>query len=533
MARRRIELDQRALRQLQLVVSVITSGVILAAHLTFYRFAGGLWRDEVNSVNLATAPSLFSDWARYQFDSFPIGWFVVLRSWIVCFSQGPDFHLRVFGLMVGVLVLAMICFAARSFGADTPTISLVLFGLSATTVRYGDSIRGYGLGVLLAIAVLVAYWRVCQKEGRARVWIALGCSFLAVHFLFHNAIVVFAATISSATLLLTHRRLKAAAGVFAGAGAVAASLLIYAVPMRAASRWNYVFRQDLGFSWFLHCFTRALNLSGPNTSTLWLLASAFAAAVLITSLLSGRSRPESMVIWYCAITIVTGLTAYLTFLYVLRYPTLDWYYLVAMALAAVCLDGILTPREGASGSWRVLSILFMVVVTAVSIPPLFSVLSRRQTTVDLAASYVTSQAASGDMVLVYEWMNGITFGHYYRGAAPWQTVPPMTDHSVHRYDLLLVPSTFRATAALNSTVAVRIRSGGKIWIVTSMPFPLAGQPPYPEKYRGETLFEPWFLNHVAFPLAAISEPCGPPVLFRGYPAMFETVGVECRQARRR
>ena len=62
----------------------------------------------------------------------------------------------------------------------------------------------------------------------------------------------------------------------------------------------------------------------------------------------------------------------------------------------------------------------------------------RQTNADLVAQTVTRGAAPGDLVLVNPWYDGISFGRYYRGKAPWITLPEMTDHRYHRYDLLKI-----------------------------------------------------------------------------------------------
>ncbi|HVT04165.1 MAG TPA: hypothetical protein VHL58_12425, partial [Thermoanaerobaculia bacterium] len=413
-------MQPKALARLQMFVALWATTFIAAAHLIFYRGAGALWRDEVNSVNMATAPDLFSDLARYQFDSFPIGWFVVLRSWILCFAQWPDFNLRLFGLVVGMLLLGMAWIAARSLGGKTPTVSLVLFALSATTIRFGDSIRAYGLGMLLALATLVTYWRVCQKPGRARVWMAIFCGLLSVHFVFYNAVILFAITVASAALLVAQRRRGAAIALFAGGALAAASLLIYAAPLRAAASWNYVFRHGRGVDWFLGHLSEALNLSGRATTTLW-LAAVIASIVVVFALGSRRSWRNSLAIWYCAITIAVALPAYIGFLYILRYPMPPWYFAVAMALTAVCLDGVLTPREEGPRFGRSAAILYVIIGILVSMKPVLFAVSLRQTTVDLAAESVAGQAGAGDLVLVYEWMNGITFQRYYRGQAAWET----------------------------------------------------------------------------------------------------------------
>ena len=55
--------------------------LVTALHVRFATNVGGLWRDEANSVNLATLPSFAEMWRVLDFDSFPMLFFAVLRGW--------------------------------------------------------------------------------------------------------------------------------------------------------------------------------------------------------------------------------------------------------------------------------------------------------------------------------------------------------------------------------------------------------------------------------------------------------------------
>ena len=43
----------------------------------------------------------------------------------------------------------------------------------------------------------------------------------------------------------------------------------------------------------------------------------------------------------------------------------------------------------------------------------------------------------GDLILVQEAWEGITFNRYYRGQAQWLSIPPIDSHEVHRIDLVI------------------------------------------------------------------------------------------------
>src|SRR5438132_2137386 len=56
-------------------------GTVLTAvlHLVFASHAGALWRDEVNSLELATVTTFSEMWKNLDYDSFPALFFLVLR----------------------------------------------------------------------------------------------------------------------------------------------------------------------------------------------------------------------------------------------------------------------------------------------------------------------------------------------------------------------------------------------------------------------------------------------------------------------
>ena len=55
---------------------------------------------------------------------------------------------------------------------------------------------------------------------------------------------------------------------------------------------------------------------------------------------------------------------------------------------------------------------------------------------DLVASRLAESVKAGDLIVVSPWYYGVAFQRYYRGQAPWMTVPPIEDLKIHRYDLL-------------------------------------------------------------------------------------------------
>ena len=55
--------------------------VALALHVRLFLSAGPLWRDEINTVVVATQPTLAGVWDRLEGESFPLLPYALLRLW--------------------------------------------------------------------------------------------------------------------------------------------------------------------------------------------------------------------------------------------------------------------------------------------------------------------------------------------------------------------------------------------------------------------------------------------------------------------
>ena len=191
----------------------------------FFSFiAAPLRRDEVQTVNIALSPTVSDLWRDLEFDSFPALWPATIRCWASLFGES-DGSLRVLGLFVGLSILAAVWYGAWQLGRGFPVLALALFALCPTVIRYGDTLRGYGLGTLL---LLLMYAQVLEGSFRAdRAAIVLGvlAAVLAVHSIYYNAVFSLALGIASAAIALAggrgsgagRRRHRIAGGGFAAA----------------------------------------------------------------------------------------------------------------------------------------------------------------------------------------------------------------------------------------------------------------------------------------------------------------------------
>src|SRR6185503_558066 len=122
-----------------------------------------LWRDEINSLAFAKMPSLAKIYENLRYDSFPLLSTMLLRGWIGAFGSA-DSSLRIYGLLIGALLVGSLWWTSRLLGRGTPLFSLALVGFNPWVVRTVGSIRPYGLGIALIVATLGCVWKAVETS---------------------------------------------------------------------------------------------------------------------------------------------------------------------------------------------------------------------------------------------------------------------------------------------------------------------------------------------------------------------------------
>ena len=128
---------------------------------------------------------------------------------------------------------------------------------------------------------------------------------------------------------------------------------------------------------------------------------------------------------FCGITLLIGIITYTGFLKLLNYHTQPWYYLSLITFVAICIDPILWPNKSRSYGW--LRAGAAALLLAMTVIPASRVIAPRHTNLDIVARKLETLAAKDDLILLTRWECGITFQRYYRGRAPWMTIPPLKD----------------------------------------------------------------------------------------------------------
>src|SRR5262249_9181467 len=126
-----------------------------------------------------------------------------LRAWS-CLGLHSDFSFRILGLLIGLTILPVLWWNARQLSSSTPILALLLFALSPVTLRWGDSLRAYGLGILFVLLFLGLIWTLIQRQTRFICSLAMLAAVLAVQSLYQNAFVI--GSICLGGLVVTLRR---------------------------------------------------------------------------------------------------------------------------------------------------------------------------------------------------------------------------------------------------------------------------------------------------------------------------------------
>lgn len=460
-------------------------------HLLFLSQAGGLWRDEANTVQVATMPSLGELWQELTHDSFPALYPVLLRLWSGVGMGGADLGVRCFGFLVGVGILAATWRAARDFGLRGPLISLTLIAGNLAFICWGDSIRAYGLGGLLVILLVGRTWAFVLRPTPIRFALASLVALLCVQCVFQSAFLV--AAVCVAASLVCFRRARNQAGwatLFIGAPA-ALSLLPYYGPITKSQQWFVV--EKTGFNGRLgwHTFSTAMDSPLFVGTILWiglLLLAVFLGLAVLEKRKSRRDELTDDLPLYGAVAALVGGIGFFIFAVLAGLPTQPWYWLLILAFFAVCIEAVLGRRLLRLGIWGVGACAGVAVLSAATTLPQ---INSRMTKMDEVARHLNQQAGAEDLIVVYPWYNGVSFQRYYGGKAAWTTLPELGDHRVHRYDLLKVRlQEIDPVQPVIDRVRQVMSAGGKIWVVGALPPPLPGEtqpprlPPAPESPTG-------------------------------------------------
>ncbi len=458
-------------------------------HLRFFLHAGGLWRDEITSVNLCNSPTISDVINNLQYDSFPLLWHLILRVWIRSGIGTSDRGIRLFGLLIGLGILATIWANARRFRLPAPIAMLALLGFTSAFVYDGDSIRAYGLGILLGLLTLGFMWDVATRPTAPRVALASLTALAGVQVLFYNSVILFAICCGAAIVALRHRKLKRVLLIGSIGLVCAVSMVPYHVLLARTAGYRSTWQHAPSLSWFIFKFVEAVGYDSMNpvlrnthNDRIW-EAAFFAALVVgvLTLLRIGRSRstvpapadpPNSFgpsdfrkdVLTYHLTVLLVGIVGYWAFLYSLSYVMQPWYYVALLALVAACVDGLMSSTQ--TPVVRIILCLGAIYYCAATAEANWDNAALRKTNIDLICDRLSRVENQGDLVVISPFFYGITFQRYDKGPAKFVALPGIDFLAYAKMDLLDKPvHDPYATKPVLRQIAETLQSGHAVYLV--------------------------------------------------------------------
>jgi hypothetical protein len=479
-------------KKLEMETAVALAGTAFAAILLVLTamHAGPLWRDEVNSLNVAQMPSLKELWGNMSFESFPPLWPLLLRAWDFL-GMASDAGIRVLGLYVGLFFLASLWLCSRWIGGRAPTLSVALLGSLPVFIFIVGANRAYGLASCLLVLSFGMIWRMIEFPSRSRIlWTGLICVLFA-HCVYYDAVFL-VAMLSGAAVVVIRRRQWKTLGALMGIGTVAgASMAIYLPIIHRGSAYVRM-NQEPSFNslilWYKFGDAVTAKSSAHPSSydgpEVWLWVAFLLGGSVVTFMMQRKYKQQTHnqgtatvdavqvrtdLALFCFVSMFLGMAGFMAFLVRLQYVTQAWYYVEMLCLCAISIDGLLGAIWPTLRPWGLLRIGFIVVMMTWCARSAWEEAHTRRSNVDLLAAVLNQKAEAGDLIVVQSSWEGITFNRYYTGRAHWVTVPPMTSHKVHRNDLATEQMNQRdPMAPVLREITDTLRNSNSVWTVGSL-----------------------------------------------------------------
>lgn len=466
----------------------LTSFAVLL-HLLFMLNAAALWRDEANSVFIATLPTIADLWQLLEYDSFPILHFLAIRVWAMI-AGSEDGALRGFGFLVGTGLLGIIWFQARTVGVRAPLVALLLIAMNPVFILATDSLRANGLAAIATLLAFAFTWRTVNNPKTANLCWTTVAVLCCVQSLYQGAFIVLALACGALPAAFRVGGAKRAALVSLPFSVAVISLLPYLEKIGRAWSWGEAAMVPAGNRVLLPGFLDAVTAPVAWFGLMWVAAAAFGYYGALrwlrqTSVETPHKEPGLLV--YCAgilIAAAAALTFFMTKL--VGFNPQFWHFVPFLVPMVAALEPLIGMALHAGRRHSMLAIATVLIGAAI-LAPSIRLVSERMTGIDLVAAAIAREALPQDLVVVTPWYFGVSFSRYYGGKTAWMTFPSLQDNSVHRYDLLKARmGSPDAVARDVERIAATLKAGGRIFLAGSVfsevpeklppPLPL---PPHP------------------------------------------------------
>lgn len=465
-----------SIENIERATAALLTGLVVGFHFIAAASAGALWRDEANTVAVSTLPSVRDVWKNLQHESFPILWLLIVRGYASLVGPMNDPAFRALGFFIGLGVTAALWFNARTFRHSVPLLSLALLGMSPSMIRWGDTMRAYGFGIVLILLTCALLWRFIDRPQLGRFAASALLAIASVNVLYYNAVLLFAFCSGGIAVCIYRRRRRDAAVVVLIGALAAFSLVPYAATIRDTEAWSMLVRiPNYDFHWFWTKLGETLNPGGRESLLAWVALASAAAVYGTIAVIFSRwlniSEDQREIALFALVTLLVGTIGSFIFLRALSYYTRPWYYLTLLTVTAISVD-ILFGAVVQARALRFSRVVAALLLGTATLIPGSRLVRQRLTNVDIVAAKVDSIADHGDMIIVSPWQYGVTFSRYYHGTNAWVTVPPVAWHRFHRYDqlaaLIRMADQNLPANQVTDPAGDALRSGHRVFVVGAL-----------------------------------------------------------------
>lgn len=451
--------------QLELFIALLLSATVLFFLVIRATHAGALWRDEAATVQLAQMPTISDIAKNFTHEAFPVPFPLLLRGYTGVFGVS-DAGLRWLGFAVAVALIVAAWFNSRATNDRGPLLFLPLFLLNATFLTWGTSVRGYGIGCVFLVLTIGLTAKAIFRPTRGNAIAATVAAIGSIQFMI-NAVPLISAIALAAVLAFAANRQFRNAAIVCVCGAICALSFLPYVPSYLGADWNIVLKYPTDFASLWEKLQLALQEHSMIEAILWYAAVPLiiAAAIWKWSTLRRQTSSEATALIFLIATSLFSILAYYAFLKILSYATRPWYYLPLLCALAAVLD--LTAAMLSRVQWFRLVRLGLAIIALVFIPfQVWTVAHERLTDIDILALKLEHAATPNDLIVLNPWHFAPSFYRYYHGSTPWITVPTMSEHRVHRYDLMKAKMLETDPLSdVRSEIQQTLKAGHRVWIV--------------------------------------------------------------------
>jgi hypothetical protein len=464
----RTSMKNHWITRVECAVAILLSIVVLFLLFVRATHAGGLWRDEAESVQIARMPQFTNVLQHLKYSSFPILFSVILRTYTTLFGVS-DISLRCFGLAVGICFLGVAWLYSRGVTRGFPLLLPAMIGLNTNFLTAGTSVRGYGIGSVLALLTFTLTARLLVQPSKGLMLGVFLAGLASMQCLFYNAAIVPAIVLAAAVAFLVRGELKWM-GLLLFTASLCGGLACLTKLLNtsgAATDWGKVLTIPFSFTLFLRQFIAAWGESHLSVSVAWLSVVLLSVMVAVWRLALVReikhARKRDMLL-FGVIALSVALFLHYALLGRINEPQ-ERYFLALTCLVAIATDLIVANL--CCYYWIRVARISLVIVAIFAMPiAIWPKIIKCQTNIDILAHELEQNATQQDLIVVNPSPLGVSFNWYYHGPTRWMTLPELMEKRVHRYDLLKAKMEEQDPLSdVRSAISQTLQSGNRVWLV--------------------------------------------------------------------